>query len=276
MSPTAPAFRTGKTMAPRTYLVPIVRKIIANCEFPEEFAVTFQHYTADREPDGWFHPSSHPTMGERRLYYYLAHPEAWQPQPFPYQARMAVMMGSATHDIVEHALVHRGHLLEPVGTCVCCGKPHGKGPGECPEWGVRDDRLGRRGHMDGILTLDDWGSGVFDLKTCSPTVLRGVTDHDLELFKAKWPKYYGQAQEYMAMSGYQQTMILFVGMSMGWELKEFTIPRDDAYIVRLEAKYQGVRAAVAARIPPPLHCCTGGAAAKECGATMCSVKKVYS
>ena len=113
---------------------------------------------------------------------------------------------------------------------------------------------------------------MFDLKSCAPPVIRGIESHDLDAFKLKWPKYFGQAQEYLAMTGKTKALILFLAMSEGWVMREFTIPRDDLYIARLEAKYRRVRAYVADGTPPPVACCSTKAAARKCPATACTIK----
>ncbi|GAA1978958.1 hypothetical protein [Kitasatospora viridis] len=271
--PFTPAFRRTVDLLTRLHLVPLVEAAIRDCRFPEVFEVTFRNYQADRPPDGWFHPSTHPTMDERQLYYYLAEPDRWIREPFEYGSRMAVMMGTATHDLMAAALTEIGVLSPPKGTCVACGRPHGRDAGQCGEWGVIDPVLRRRGHLDGLLTLPTWGEGIYDLKTCSPMVIKGIQDHDLAAFKARWPGYYGQQQEYMALSGKRQALVLFLGLSQGWPMKEFTIPRDEEYIVALEAKYRAVRNYVDAGQVPPVACCPGGARARRCPATACPIKR---
>jgi hypothetical protein len=214
-------------------------------------------------------------MDERKLYYYLAQPDKWDEPEWDYGPRMSVLVGTIMHEVIQTVMIKMGLLVPPKGTCVCCGKPHGKGKGKCDEWGVRDDLLGRRGHMDGLLDLPGWcapGDGIFDLKTSAPAALRGIESHDLDAFKLKWPYYYGQAQEYMALTGKLKALILFMAMSEGWVMKEFTIPRDDLYIARLEAKYRTVRRHVEMGTPPPVACCPGGAKARKCPATRCTVK----
>ncbi|MFF7198223.1 hypothetical protein ACFZAM_31505 [Streptomyces sp. NPDC008079] len=276
MTAFTPAFRrtVDQISSARLHLVPLIQHAVRECAFPDPFTVTFEGYTAQRAPDGWFHPSSHPTLDERKLYYYLTESDSWADDLFDYGPRMSVLMGSATHDIFQHTMINIGLLLKPKGICRCCLRPHGVGPGECNEWGVSDAALRRRGHIDGLLTLPGWGvgEGVFDLKTCSPPVIRGIQDHDLGAFKKKWPKYYGQAQEYLALTGKLQAMVLFLAMSEGWEMREFTIPRDDVYIAALERKYRSVLNHVEAGVAPPVACCSGGAAARRCPATTCPVK----
>ncbi|THA72459.1 hypothetical protein E6R60_26370 [Streptomyces sp. A0642] len=254
-------------------LVPLIENAVQACAFPDPFTVTFRAYSANRKPDGWFHPSSHPTMDERKLYYYLADPDRWVDSTFEYGPRMSVLMGSASHDLIQHVMTKMGLLLAPKGICVCCARPHGHGIGQCNEWGVRDDTLKRRGHIDGFIDLPDFdGIEVWDLKTCAPPVIRNIEHNDLEAFKKKWPKYYGQAQEYMALTGKLQAVILFLAMSEGWVMREFTIPRDDAYIARTEAKYRTVLRYVDLGTPPPVACCSGGARARDCAAASCPVK----
>ncbi|MGW7100348.1 hypothetical protein [Streptomyces sp. NPDC054838] len=270
-----PSFRRVVALSQDLALVPLIENAIRKCAFPETFTVTFRGYEAIRKPDGWLHPSTHPLMDERALFYYLTQPDAWQENDFEYGPRMSVLMGSATHELFQHVMIRMGLLIPPKGICVCCLRPHGTGAGECNEWGVRDDTLGRRGHMDGLLQLPGWGEtgdGIFDLKTCAPPVIRGIAHNDLEAFKRKWPKYWAQAQEYMALTGKRQTLILFLAMSEGWDMREFTIPRDDAFIARLEAKYRAVRAYVKEGTPPPVACCSGGAATRRCPTTACPVK----
>lgn len=270
-----PAFRRVGAIDNDLVLIPLIENAVQQCAFPKNFTVRLRAYAAKREPDGWFHPSTHPTMDERQLYYYLAQPDRWEESEFDYGPRMSVLVGTVMHEVIQTVMTKLGLLIPPKGTCVCCGRPHGKGPGKCDEWGVRDDLLRRRGHMDGLLDIPGWctpGDGIFDLKTCAPPVIRGVDNNDLEAFKIKWPKYYGQAQDYMACTGKQKALILFLAMSEGWQMREFTIPRDDLYIARLEAKYRRVLAHVDAGTPPPVACCPGGAKARKCPATRCTVK----
>jgi hypothetical protein len=166
-----------------------------------------------------------------------------------------------------------GVLLEPTGTCVSCGRPHGRGDNQCSEWGVCDPVLRRRGHIDGLTelpTLD--GVGVYDLKSCNPMVLKDITDHDIQAFRKRWPYYYSQMQEYLALTGKAWGIVLFLGVSQGWPTKEFLIPRDEAYITALEAKYRTVRQYEAAGTLPPVACCAGGATARKCPATTCPIK----
>jgi hypothetical protein len=270
-----PSFRRVGSIGNDLVLIPLIENAVQQCAFPKDFTVRLHSYAAKREPDGWFHPSTHPTMDERKLYYYLAQPDKWDEPEWDYGPRMSVLVGTIMHEVVQTVMTKMGLLIPPKGTCVCCGKPHGKGKGKCDEWGVRDDLLGRRGHMDGLLDLPGWcepGAGIFDLKTSAPPVIRSIESHDLDAFKIKWPYYYAQAQEYMALTGKLKALILFMAMSEGWVMKEFTIPRDDLYIARLEAKYRTVRQHVEMGTPPPVACCPGGAKARKCPATRCTVK----
>jgi hypothetical protein len=270
-----PSFRRVGALGSDLVLIPLIENAVQQCAFPRDFVVRLHSYSAKREPDGWFHPSTHPTMDERKLYYYLAQPDKWDEPEWDYGPRMSVLVGTIMHEVVQTVMIKMGLLVPPKGTCVCCGKPHGRGKGKCDEWGVRDDVLGRRGHMDGLLDIPGWcepGDAIFDLKTCAPPVIRSIESHDLDAFRLKWPYYYGQAQEYMAMTGKAKALILFMAMSEGWVMREFTIPRDDLYIARLEAKYRVVRQHVEMGTPPPVACCSTRAAARKCPATRCTVK----
>ena len=68
----------------------------------------------DGKPDGYFHPSTHPTLGERELYYRF-HPDfrdklAWEPNSV--QRQMAFAVGSALHGVVQTQMVMAG-LVHP-------------------------------------------------------------------------------------------------------------------------------------------------------------------
>jgi len=168
-----PTFRRGASFSRDLVLVPLIENAVQQCAFPKDFTVRLQSYAAKREPDGWFHPSTHPTMDERKLYYYLARPEKWDEEEFDYGPRMSVLVGTVMHEVVQTVMTKMGLLVPPKGTCVCCRRPHGKGKDKCDEWGVRDDLLGRRGHIDGLLDLPGWsdpGGSIFDLKCLTPDV----------------------------------------------------------------------------------------------------------
>jgi hypothetical protein len=268
--------REGDMAAAGAVLAPLVRLYVAEGRFPRNTKINLPGGNPDRDPDDWFHPSTHPTMGARKLYYYLAQPDRWDPEPWGYEGRMSVTVGTLEHAIVQMALEDLGILVPPKGTCPCCSRPYGPGDDECGEPGVADPVLKRRGHMDGIVMTPDLGMTGFDLKTINHFSAAKIPDGPdqpatLEWLKEKHPYYFGQMQEYMALSGLRMMVMLFVGMGFPWVMKEVHVQYDPAYVVALEAKYRKVREAVAAGMPPDPCCHFGSKESKSCAAVGCAI-----
>ncbi len=159
------AFKTfADSVANDLVVRPLIEPYLVAAKFPKYFKVEFRDEGLPRRPDNLFHPSTHPVMPERKLFYYLTEPEAWIPEEMAYENRMAVIMGTAVHSFIQMCMYDAGILLKPEGTCALCRKPHGARKGQCDEFGVYDPVLGRGGHMDGILSIEGWGRGLFEFK----------------------------------------------------------------------------------------------------------------
>lgn len=245
---------------------PLVESYLHHARFPDVFSVTFRNEGKDRKPDGWFHPSTHPLMGERQLYYYLTKPEDWIPEEISYPNRMAILMGTAVHSFIQMCMLDDGILVKPTGTCIACGREHGFKKNQCPEHGAIDKELGRRGHGDGLLNLPRWGMGWFEFKTINDKASIKLTDHDLEWLKKRKPDYYAQIQDYLDMTGLSKAIILFAILGFPWHLVEIEVPYDVAYATRLRAKYRRVREAEAAGMAPDPCCSPLSKEAKACSA----------
>jgi hypothetical protein len=269
--------REGDMASQGAVLAPLVRLYVAEGRFPRNTRITLPGGNLDRDPDGWFHPSTHPTMDARKLYYYLAQPQRWVAEPWGYEGRMSVTVGTLEHAIVQMALADIGALIPPTGTCPCCGRPYGPGDDECGEPGVADPVLRRRGHMDGIVMTPALGMTGFDLKTINHFSAAKIPEgpdkaETLAWLRAKHPYYYGQMQEYMALSGLRMMIMLFIGMGFPWVMREIHVEYNPTYVVALEAKYRLVRAAEAAGMPPEQCCAIGSKESKSCPATGCAIR----
>lgn len=273
-----PAFRRMAQMVSQdVFLVPLIEAYLRSAKFPKVFNVTFRDEGQERKPDGFFHPSTHPEWPERMLFYYLTEPEKMIPEEIAAENRMAMLMGTGVHDIIQVCMIDAGILLKPTGTCVCCGKTHGRRKNECNEWGAIDPVLGRRGHMDGILEIEGWGRGPFEFKTISDKATRGLEHHDLEWLKERKPGYYKQVQDYLDMTGYQKAMIVFGILGFPWRLVEIEVPIDYQFLSKHRAKYQSVRTAEKDGVLPDPCCAIGSKTAKTCPARrVCPIGKLTS
>jgi hypothetical protein len=233
--------------------------------YPGTWRVVFRQ-PPDRAPDGWFHPSSAPMMGERQLYLFLTQPGKWEREPMDYVGRFSTFVGSAMGDFLRMALEDMGITIPPKGTCVACGLAQ---PRDCPEHGVIDAELGARGHVDGLLEDE-----VFELKTTAPLNLSKAPDMDQGFFAERWPQYYGQVTDYMRMTGYTKVRVLMVGIGNPWEMREYLLHYDQGYGEKIAAKYRAVRRAeIAGQMPEPC-CAPGSPEARSCPATGCPVRQL--
>lgn len=251
-------------------LKPKVDAYMINSKFPERFVVTFRKAGEARKPDGWFHPSTHPGWTQRQLYYYLTEPDRVEAEVLAYESRMAVTMGTAVHAFIETCIRDMGAMAPLEGTCVACGRPHGTKRGECDEYGACDPEIGSRGHMDGVLAIDrpgvHWqpGLGGFEFKTSNDRKVANVKNNDLDAFRAKWPEYYDQVQNYMEITGLRQFLVLFAVLGYPWRMVEFQIPYDPLRGWEIRNKYRQVRENVERGTVPDACCGPGSKEAKAC------------
>lgn len=260
-------------------LKPALKAFLWNASFPDNFAVNFDK-NQTRVPDGWFHPSEHPLMPERQLYFAARHPEHIVPELLQPYSTISVTIGKALHDFIEMCLQSMGLLMTPA-MFETEGIPYNP---ETREPTVECLATGARGSMDGIslAKLPFWpqlSRQHFEFKTTNGRKLNKIKDLDLDLFRKTWPEYYAQAQEYMRMSGYRMSIVLMMALGFPWPMREFHIPYDEAFAHHIEAKYLRVRAAIAedeandGYAELPIACCTvGSPAARECPAReMCPI-----
>lgn len=251
-------------------LKPILNQYLYHAKFPDIFHVTFRKAGLARKPDGYFHPSTHPLWRARQLYWYLTRPDGMEEEQLDYESRMAVTMGTAVHAFVEMCLRDAGVMAPLEGTCPACHRPHGIKKGQCDEYGAADEELGSRGHMDGKITIDMvgrfWvpGTGTFEFKTMNSRKASKIGDLDLETFKRLCPDYYAQVQEYMRITGLQQTIVIIISLGYPWQITEIQIPYDPMHALTIAQKYQAVREAVADGVPPTDCCGVGTKLAAAC------------
>jgi hypothetical protein len=149
-----------------------------------------------RRPDGRFHASQHPLMGEHELYQWmtggLAAGDDFDESAF--NVRMAVMFGSLAHAVIEAFLGWTGRAVPlPAGECPSCGRPYRPlraRPGfrYCTEFGFAHPATRSSAHLDAILNFGDtraaWslaGDDVygFDFKCLAPETPVSMADGSL-------------------------------------------------------------------------------------------------
>lgn len=272
-----PFAREGVSASAGYVLAPLVRLYMIEGRLPHNTKIVLPGGNLDRTPDDWFHPSTHPTMGARKLYHYLATPQRWESEPWGFEGRMSTTVGHVMHGVVAMILEALGILQKPQGACPCCGREYGPADDQCGEPGVADPVLRRRGHMDGIIITPSLGMTGYDLKTINHFSVAKMPEDPKAPETIRWliekhPYYYGQMQEYMALSGLRTMVMLFAGMGFPWHMREIHVEYDPAYVVALEAKYRAVREAVAAGVPPVPCCDFGSKESQSCPAVACAMR----
>lgn len=266
--PTFDFRRSAAQVSDGLYVKPILQNYLYDAKWPD-FTLYFPARRTERQPDGYFHPSTHPLMTERQLFYYLTADKLLS-VPLEYMGTLSVTIGTALHGFVQMCLLpgQAGILVPPErgGTCVACGRPTSPMPvrGKCWEHGVLHEETRTRGHMDGVLNIPEWGMGGWEFKTSNLMKLSKVQDNDIEAYKTKWPQYWAQNQDYMRASGLRQMLVLFMGLGYPWEMREFHVPYDHIYGAQLDAKYRRVLAAAESGTPPQPCCAPRSKEARAC------------
>ena len=221
-----------------------------------------------RLPDGWFHPSEHPTWPERMLYYYLAFPNKMVPEPAEMNKVLAVTQGIFWHYFTQSCLEDMA-LLRVVN-------PRGRNAWDRVEKYVEDKRLFSRGSMDGVVNSDNISTlpsdEGFEFKTMSVAKMsgcpRGAPDDQDRLlwWKNKNPEYYAQNQEYLRMSGLHFMRVLILGLQSPFPMIELQVPYSYGEAMKVADKYGRVIQALADRNIPDPCCAPRSQQAIECPA----------
>lgn len=254
-------FRAVLTQAQSEYLAPLILNALAGEDWGT-FDVHLKAQERVRKPDGWFHPSEHPLMTERQLYYYLTS-DQYEREPMDPAGSVSVTVGKIMHALIEHIATQAGVRLNEAEMAEVGFAYDQEG-----EPSFSDEATGARGHTDGILhafpvfwsIYDGTPSPFvnFELKTTNPANLRGEV-LDLQWFMGKWPGYYAQQQEYLRMSKLPGSLVLLMGTAWPWQMKEVWVPSDPFFQAGVAEKYLRVRQAVVeGRVPDP--CCNAGSA----------------
>lgn len=228
-------------------VVPVLRAALYDPDF-KDFWIKVEGYK-ERKPDGWFHPSEHPLVPERQLFYYLTEPERLVPEPYDPTKTLAVTAGSFFHSFSQTVLADKGLLIRQPEVCEC-GAKH-----DAPNVEVyainRESQS--RGHSDGALSFGDG----FEFKTGHPSIVGKIKD--LESFKERKPGYYAQTQDYMRMLEWEAMRVVFMALVFPFDMSEIIVPFDRQFATGVRDKYMRVlQAAADQRITDP--CCNPGSA----------------
>lgn len=247
---------------------PLLHNYLFDASFPA-FTMEFPQEQMHRAPDGWFHPSTHPLWPEATLYHYLATPDRLVNEKKDYMGALSITVGKAMHGFVQMCLEDLGIRPAHLQACTLCPPEAG-----CDEFGLADETVGERGHVDGMLDLSGHSvpaaaeNPVWEFKTTNERRVLSLTDMDLAGFRKTWPAYYAQQQSYLRMSGKALSIVVIMQMGYPWTMREFHLPYDRGFSMGVREKYLSVRQAVADQRAP--RCC-GRVKSCPAGPMICEV-----
>lgn len=181
--------------------------------------------------DGYFHPSTHPLMDERLLYY-LFHPrtQKWLvDEQYDLQREMTVEVGHSLHEVVQRQMLRTGLVTEANIEKLFTIEEHNV-----------------RGKIDMIVDHPVRGPIVVEIKTRTHYKF-GKTNEPL-------PEWDAQLSIQLDSQGLELGVVLMVETGYPFRVKELQVQRNDALLGEIYAKFDRVREAIALnRLPIP--CC---------------------
>ena len=190
--------------------------------------------------DGFFHPSTHPLMTPRQLYYEF-HPDHHDKlirEKRTLSSEMTLAMGSALHGVVQAQFQAMGLVRE-----------------ENIEWEYTDYENNTRGRVDFIVDHPNGSQVVCELKTMNSfsfAKLPGQWGPEIKQKKPDW-----NAQLSMGLDNYGADLGVLLVLESGWpyQMKEFHVTPDRELLDETYQKFHYVRQCIEADTPPR-HCCT--------------------
>lgn len=231
MTPT-PYASVLSSLLDQEVLLPYFRNALLSQSWPDSYTVTIDSGPYYGHGDGYFHPSSHALMGARELYYrfHPDHRDRLIHEPRSVQSEMTLAMGSALHGIVQTQFQMAG-LIADASDCEV-------------EYVIDDHHV--RGRADFVVHHPDGQTRVVELKTMNSRSFSLLTE-----IKPVW-----DAQLSMALHGlgHSEGVLLVLESGYPYQMREFRVPRNDALLAEVFAKFAHVRDCIAANTPPE-HCC---------------------
>lgn len=251
-------------------LVPIVRAFLWNPDIPA-FTISLPDMKP-RKPDGWFHPSTHPLMDERELYYYLLNPDDLVSEPLDPHGTMAITQGHFWHELIGQVLGLAGVLIthdsEGAKRVIESGGIPVQGDGGSQsgvEWHFRHVPTQSRGNVDGLLEGEVYEFKTIDERIAAKFPRTAVDSIELvDAYRDRKPEYYAQAQEYMRITGYRRHRTLLLSLAYPFPMREIVMTYNEDYALGTAYKYERVLEAIDRDRDPDPCCSIGSSRAKSC------------
>lgn len=217
----------------RDLITPYFESAILSGRWPDSYTIEVDSRPYYGAGDGFFHPSTHPMMSERQLYY-IFHPDyagqlVWE-RTF-LKREMWLSIGSALHAVLQTQMQ-------------MCGLIRDESEIE-REYIISEHHV--RGRIDWIVTHPNGQIFPVEYKTNNSWDFRR-----LEEPKPEW-----LAQINLALDALDMDfgVLLIAERGGGFDMREFHVKRNRQLLDEIYGKFDRVRAALAAGDPPIGRCC---------------------
>jgi hypothetical protein len=232
------------SLASRDLILPYFETSILMENWPDEYNIKVDSRPYYGLGDGYFHPSTHALMGERQLYY-LFHPgtrDKMVPERRSLISVMMLTMGSAIHAVLQTQMDMAGLIRNPKTDI---------------EHEYRNDEHMVRGRIDWIVHHHNGMTIPVEFKT----------QNSWDFKRNKEPEV-ARPQLNLGMDalGLDFGIVLVAERGGAFGMHEYHVDRDQELIDATYAKFDRVRAAIAANEEPRYCCAPDSSEMKVCPA----------
>lgn len=228
----------------REVILPYLETAFLDDRWPMSYTVEIDSSPYYGKGDGYFHPSSHPLLSERVLYY-MFHPDFRDkiiPERNTLQRQMTLSMGSGLHGVIQTQLIMAGLVDDTTQLEV--------------EFVNHEHHV--RGRVDWITHHPSGELILAELKT-----LNSFGFNTLKEPKESW---INQTNLGMDNLGFDYAILVVLESGFPYRMREMRIEKDQSLIDNIYAKFDRVREAIEKNEPPRPCCPMGSAQMKQCPA----------
>lgn len=224
-------------------ILPIFENAMRANKWPDSYMIEVDSREYYGKGDGYFHPSTHPLMDERLLYY-LFHPDTVKfvtEEPYSLERDLAAGVGSSLHAMIQTMLIQTG-LARP----------------ENVELTYINEDHHIRGRIDVIVDHPTRGRILVEIKS--------RTHYKFGKQDAPLPEWEAQLSIALDWAGLENGVILMVETGYPFRMKEFQVARNDALLSQIYQKFDRVREAISLNRTPVPCCAPNSPTASSCPA----------
>lgn len=249
-----------KRLAAKELILPILENQMRSDTWPDRYPIWVDSSPYYGAGDGYFHPSTHPLMTPRQLYY-MFHPDhrhLIEHEPFSIQREMTLSMGSALHAVVQTQMIMTGMTSEDHIEVEYINTEHHV-----------------RGRTDMVFFHPTEGPLIVELKTRTNRKFDETTVEDMP----SWQIQTALACDNLSKkydTDFTYAVLIMIESGYPFRMKELRIERNDALLRDTYAKFDYVRQAIADNVPPTLCCALDSKEMKSCRARhACWLRKTH-